>query len=83
MIRMVGVAVPEVLGVAFAVLLKRLAVLVEVPSVELDDQVVLGKVGVGLSAAQVEVELISGSSRSYLAMKALNRSSRPEAVGLA
>ncbi len=49
-------AVAQVLRVAVAVLLKRLAVLVKFPAVQFDDQVVLGKVGVGLFAAQVEVD---------------------------
>jgi hypothetical protein len=48
--------VPELLGVALAVALKCVRVLVVVPAVQLDDQVVLGEVGVDLAAVDLDVD---------------------------
>ena len=53
-------AVVEVVGVAFAVVLERVVVLVGVPAVEFDDEVGLRKVGVDLSAVDVDVDLWGG-----------------------
>jgi hypothetical protein len=50
-------AVLEVLGVPFAVILERVSVLVELPAVAFDDQVVLRKEGIGLPAADLDVDL--------------------------
>jgi hypothetical protein len=49
--------VVEVVRVAFAVVLERLLVLVELPAVALDDDVVVRKEGVDLSAVDVDVDL--------------------------
>jgi hypothetical protein len=46
-----------VVGVAFAVVLKRVAVLVNVPAVQLDDQPVPGEEHVQHSAVEREVDL--------------------------
>ena len=50
-------AAAQVLGVAFAVVLKRLLVFVELPAVGLDDQAVLGEVGVDPPAVDEDVDL--------------------------
>jgi hypothetical protein len=47
----------EILGVAFAVVLERVLVLVVLPAVAFDDDVVIGEVRVDLPAADVDVDL--------------------------
>jgi hypothetical protein len=48
--------VSEVLGVPFAVVFERLVVLVVLPAVQLDDQVVVGEVSVDLAATDLDVD---------------------------
>lgn len=47
-------------GVAVAVVLERLLVLVELPAVQLDDQVMVGEDGIDLSAVTADIYLRDG-----------------------
>jgi hypothetical protein len=73
-------AVGELVGVAFAVGFEGVAVLVVLPAVEFDDEVVVGEVDV--DDLPVERVIDQRGGRPYLAMKARKSSSKWELVGL-